>query len=452
MEVYNVLVKLLDGKTATLRFKSPIISGETLKTHLYNLTQIPPQHQRLLTGTHQINHETLITLPKNGSFTTIHLLLRLIGGKGGFGSLLRGAATKAGQKKTNNFDACRDMSGRRLRHVNAEKKLEEWRAGADDRNLEKIAEEYIKKKMKAIKKSGSGESEKYVQKYREDSLKCVEGVEASVRESLKRSMLPTESSSSKKLKLWMMKEKVDDSDSSDEDEDETHRKTFVLDDANRAVKFKDGEGTSGSVSGIQSDGESSGDGSTHSNLGESSGSGVTDAEANGLIGPGLDKDSDNQSTCISNSRLVDSFESRPVVNEASGFVEEANVGIVTNLDLEEALKSDDFNSAAAMESTVISSMEVVRSCESRTIITEANNTFGEVEVGSTKSSDLDKPLNFDDFESASEMEVLGLDRLKSELQVHGLKCGGTLQERAARLFLLKTTPVDMLPKKLLAKK
>ena len=44
-----------------------------------------------------------------------------------------------------------------------------------------------------------------------------------------------------------------------------------------------------------------------------------------------------------------------------------------------------------------------------------------------------------------------MERLKSELQSHGLKCGGTLQERAARLFLLKTVPLEMLPKKLLAK-
>ncbi|KAK2993866.1 hypothetical protein RJ640_003978 [Escallonia rubra] len=36
--------------------------------------------------------------------------------------------------------------------------------------------------------------------------------------------------------------------------------------------------------------------------------------------------------------------------------------------------------------------------------------------------------------------VLGMERLKSELQARGSKCGGTLQERAARLFLLKTTP------------
>ncbi|KAL0908114.1 hypothetical protein M5K25_022586 [Dendrobium thyrsiflorum] len=47
--------------------------------------------------------------------------------------------------------------------------------------------------------------------------------------------------------------------------------------------------------------------------------------------------------------------------------------------------------------------------------------------------------------------VLGMDRLKMELQARGLKCGGTLQERASRLFLLKTTPLDKVPKKLLAK-
>lgn len=50
------------------------------------------------------------------------------------------------------------------------------------------------------------------------------------------------------------------------------------------------------------------------------------------------------------------------------------------------------------------------------------------------------------------LQVLGLERLKSELQERGLKCGGTLQERASRLFLLKTTPLEKLPKKLLAKK
>lgn len=143
----------------------------------------------------------------------VHLLLRLRGGKGGFGSLLRGAATKAGQKKTNNFDACRDMSGRRLRHVNAEKKLEEWRAEAEERKLEKMAEEFIKKKTKEALKSGKGKggdsADKYVAKYREDSAKCMEEVERSVRESIKglmsskrKGQADGSESASKRFKIW----------------------------------------------------------------------------------------------------------------------------------------------------------------------------------------------------------------------------------------------------------
>nr|VDD34706.1 unnamed protein product [Brassica oleracea] len=56
------------------------------------------------------------------------------------------------------------------------------------------------------------------------------------------------------------------------------------------------------------------------------------------------------------------------------------------------------------------------------------------------------------FSSAKDVEVLGMERLKIELQSRGLKCGGTLQERAERLFLLKSTPLDILPKKFLAKR
>ncbi|CAI5970932.1 unnamed protein product [Closterium sp. NIES-64] len=52
--------------------------------------------------------------------------------------------------------------------------------------------------------------------------------------------------------------------------------------------------------------------------------------------------------------------------------------------------------------------------------------------------------------SATDLESLGLERLKQELQQRGLKCGGTLSERAARLFLLASTPVDQLDPKHLA--
>ena len=51
----------------------------------------------------------------------------LIGGKGGFGALLRHKAKQQGVKKTTDFGACRDLSGRRLRHVNDEILLQKWR-------------------------------------------------------------------------------------------------------------------------------------------------------------------------------------------------------------------------------------------------------------------------------------------------------------------------------------
>eukprot|EP00794_Sanderia_malayensis_P006558 gene6559-7299_t len=53
--------------------------------------------------------------------------------------------------------------------------------------------------------------------------------------------------------------------------------------------------------------------------------------------------------------------------------------------------------------------------------------------------------------SAEELEAFGLEKLKNELIRHGLKCGGTLQQRAQRLFLLKDTPIDQLDASVFAK-
>ena len=52
---------------------------------------------------------------------------------------------------------------------------------------------------------------------------------------------------------------------------------------------------------------------------------------------------------------------------------------------------------------------------------------------------------------AEELEAFGLEKLKCELMKHGLKCGGTLQQRAQRLYLLKDTPIEKLDKSLFAK-
>lgn len=48
----------------------------------------------------------------------VHVRLRLNGGKGGFGSQLRAQGNRMSSKKrAGNYEACRDLSGRRLRSV-----------------------------------------------------------------------------------------------------------------------------------------------------------------------------------------------------------------------------------------------------------------------------------------------------------------------------------------------
>ncbi|KAL1529219.1 hypothetical protein AB1Y20_000175 [Prymnesium parvum] len=69
----------------------------------------------------------------------VKLLLRLCGGKGGFGAMLRTAGARG--VKTTNFDACRDLNGRRLRHVNSEARLREWETQAEARKLKKQQED-----------------------------------------------------------------------------------------------------------------------------------------------------------------------------------------------------------------------------------------------------------------------------------------------------------------------
>ncbi|CAF4860093.1 unnamed protein product [Pieris macdunnoughi] len=66
----------------------------------------------------------------------VRICTRLIGGKGGFGSMLR--AIGAQIEKTTNREACRDLSGRRLRDINEEKRLRKWLEGQDEREREAI--------------------------------------------------------------------------------------------------------------------------------------------------------------------------------------------------------------------------------------------------------------------------------------------------------------------------
>ncbi|OMP08617.1 hypothetical protein COLO4_06292 [Corchorus olitorius] len=445
----QLFVKLLNGQTLSLQFPSSKVQVGSVKQRIHEITQIPINFQRLIRG-HQLDDDSVISQ----SNATLNLSLRLLGGKGGFGSLLRGAATKAGQKKTSNFDACRDMSGRRLRHVNAEKRLEEWKAEEENRKLEKIAEEFIKKKAKTGRKGvGDGEAEKYVKKYREESAKCVAVVEESVRAALqngKRKAVPG-GADPKRLKIWMGKRKLNESDSDDsseDEDDEENEKSVVLNNGNHSDSSKGTEGSSGSVAGGRKEGDSSGGLSSESGseeereivLQQSSESGGEDAVNVNKdmveIEPEAREEMMGQSAnvaCMEADVIGGSEAAHSEMQEPDGTKTDAQVELVS------LHPSMSVSENGGVESTPIDD-------------NAKSGVHVETVISSSNVAEPEKPLNFDDFNSPKEMEVLGLERLKSELQARGLKCGGTLPERAARLFLLKSTPLDKLPKKLLAKK
>ena len=63
-----------------------------------------------------------------------------------------------------------------------------------------------------------------------------------------------------------------------------------------------------------------------------------------------------------------------------------------------------------------------------------------------------QPLNLGIFNAADDLESLGNDRLKEACEAIGLKCGGTIKERALRLWSVRGMKFEDIPQKLKAKK
>lgn len=72
-------------------------------------------------------------------------------------------------------------------------------------------------------------------------------------------------------------------------------------------------------------------------------------------------------------------------------------------------------------------------------------------TAASKVTQQQEPVDIASFDNAKQLESVGMDTLKAELQRHGMKCGGTVSERAARLFLLKGKTAKDIDRKHLAK-
>lgn len=152
----------------------------------------------------------------------VSIVPRLFGGKGGFGSMLR--AIGAQIEKTTNREACRDLSGRRLRDINEEKRLKAWIEKQGKRDEE--AAERKKKKLERLCAQPKHEFKDHSYEHERSGLTervgdaVEEGFKAAGVSAVKRKHEDEIKPNKKKtlLDLDIDSDELDSSDNSDEDE------------------------------------------------------------------------------------------------------------------------------------------------------------------------------------------------------------------------------------------
>lgn len=161
----------------------------------------------------------------------VHVNTRLLGGKGGFGSMLR--AIGAQIEKTTNREACRDLSGRRLRDINEEKRVKDFLAkgGPSTEDPEERKKRKLQRLCQAPKTQFKDENyEKHMSEMTEtvsDAVEC--GFKAGTSE------IPQK----KKIKVKGYYDSDLDTDSSDESDEEKVSTELSEKDSNDEIEETD---------------------------------------------------------------------------------------------------------------------------------------------------------------------------------------------------------------------
>lgn len=355
----QIFVRVLGGRTRCLLFDDDAsrdegVSVARLARELERLEGIPSAEQIISCGSRVLR-------PADGRLPldppTCHLLLALAGGKGGFGSNLRAAARNAA---TSNFDACRDLSGRRMRHVNGEQKIRDFAARAEERELEAAALRHINSRENQTKRKFSE-------------------IEAEERERYAREAADTVAGTAEATRLGLAAAARADADAA------------ARADAARAAE----KAATRRVCGYM-----------HAALG-----GISDDS----------EDESDDETPPTVSRDVSGKEA-----EAKGKGKAPEVRAPARTPPVSAPGSAPRGDGGA----------------------SGSGSGRGRERGASGAAE--ETIDPSAFASATELERFGLDRLRDELAARGLKCGGTLAQRAERLFLLKDKKVEELDEKHLA--
>ncbi|KAF9551957.1 hypothetical protein EC957_000102 [Mortierella hygrophila] len=182
---------------------------QDLKQQLCDLYQIPIDEQRIQTAgglplgpSSEQEDVDQVLLFEDAELKYFTLSMRMAGGKGGFGSMLRAQGGRMNSQKTTNTEACRDLSGRRIKTVNEAKKMAEYVRGEPERK--KARKEEMKRKIEEKLELADRPARKHRfedAKFFDESEEQVEEVKsavaAAIKESLKAgSTSPTGASSS----------------------------------------------------------------------------------------------------------------------------------------------------------------------------------------------------------------------------------------------------------------
>ncbi|KAK1328048.1 hypothetical protein QTO34_012470 [Cnephaeus nilssonii] len=352
---------------------------------------------------------------------------RLRGGKGGFGSMLR--ALGAQIEKTTNREACRDLSGRRLRDVNHEKAMAEWvkqqaerEAEKEQKRLERLQRKLAEPRHCFTNPDYQQQCHEMAERLEDSVLKGMQAssskvVSAEMGETRKRPNKPEAdrgSSAPKRKCFWLGMEGLEavegsSSDSSDDDSDEAPGTSGM----SSPAPNKD---SAGALSRESSEGRSP---EHRLSLTRST------SEPRAGSGHGLSEDLCAQGGDTAAQERVESkgaaeTETAREEKEAErrGPVEAAAAGPGPGTEKEAEEVTDGEHAARAAPGEDGESIPSTKR--------------GHSQAGSTALGQ--ESVDLLAFSSVAEMESLGLEKLKCELMARGLKCGGTLQERAARLF------------------
>uniref|UniRef100_A0A8D1CAV5 Replication stress response regulator SDE2 n=1 Tax=Sus scrofa TaxID=9823 RepID=A0A8D1CAV5_PIG len=368
-----------------------------------------------------------------------------------FGSMLR--ALGAQIEKTTNREACRDLSGRRLRDVNHEKAMAEWVKQQAEREAEKEQKRLERLQRKLAEPRHCFTSPDYQQQCHEmaerleDSvLKGMQAasskvVSAEIGEHRKRpykSKTDRGASAGKRKCFWLGMDGLEtaegsSSESSDEDSEEAPGSSGV----SFPVPPHGSDGVAMAAKLPSSSQQARVLVSTDPRSSEKLPTPVTDSREG--ISEDLCAELGEASTEEEHverktaAEIENTQEQKETETEEPREKEAAGVGV--NKEQETQGMADGEGAAVGASGGDGGDVPVARREESQAESTD----FGQ------------ETIDLLAFNSVADLELLGLEKLKCELMALGLKCGGTLHERAARLFSVRGLAREQIDPALFAK-